>query len=255
MRAAQCARLCSQNCESRGPDFSFARAFDPFWSILGVAAHSVEKSPHRGSKGHVICLRDLGWARLAPKSCRRKFVEGCQNCEWIASQIDWMGKGSGTHCSHDFIIFKNSLRYATTSGLSCPSTYIAFLASVSAYPSFFSHLRAHSTETLVWPRSRPMAGMIVLLMCCWRIRGVIYVWKSKSVYFSMISIIYPWQADCFAGVFSKYNYEIDLPPHPPVRQEIGAQPGTRAHYWAVTGEHGAFPNPLVEECGTAPSVT
>ena len=32
-------------------------------------------------------------------------------------------------------------------------------------PSFFSHLWAHSMETLDWPRSRLMAGMIVLLMC------------------------------------------------------------------------------------------
>ena len=59
VQAAQCAPLCSQNCESHGLDFSFARAFDPFSSTLGVATHSVEKSPHHGSEGHVVCLRDL----------------------------------------------------------------------------------------------------------------------------------------------------------------------------------------------------
>jgi len=52
-----------------------------------------------------------------------------------------------------------------------------------------------------------------------QIRGVIYVHKSKSVYFPMISIIYPQQdADCFIRVFSKHNYEIDLPPHHPIQQ-------------------------------------
>src|ERR1700720_3725623 len=32
-----------------------------------------------------------------------------------------------------------------------------------------------------------MAGMIVSLMCRWRIRGVIYVFKSKLVYFSTVT--------------------------------------------------------------------
>ena len=32
----------------------------------------------------------------------------------------------------------------------------------------------HSTDTFVQPKSSPIAGMIVLLMCHWNAKGVIY---------------------------------------------------------------------------------